>query len=203
VKKSGKDLSAQFINSIGYRYRRIGLADKLKDVCSAVFSIERWRLDSQACKETLLETPRILTREQIQTIMSAYGVGALPVNQAHVGKVLRSIREILQYVGTDVLRSLEESIHFDNIQMDEDKDYIITDVRFADELYWVHRLGGIVFFVHRPEAELTVDSHPSEKQVLKLRDRCDLVIHNTGSREDLLREVQGVMGKYESLYIPD
>lgn len=200
-RRSGKDTVAKMLGS---QINRIGLADYLKDACSAVFKIPRRNFDEDDKKEAKFDIPIVLSRDAVAKIRDIYGT-VVPgfwdkANRAeHIvsGKLMYSPRHIAQIVGTDFLRQFQEDIHLQVVKnkMAEDKLNVITDVRFPNELAFVKSLGGITAYVGREEkeAEALSSSHISERGVCELRFKCDYYIDNNGDLDQLyimVREFQ-------------
>ena len=95
-----------------------------------------------------------------------------------------SPRELMQWLGTDIMReefnkrfNYSGSIWIDNIKdkvkmlLDNNKDVVIDDVRFQNEVDMIHSLGGIVINLHNDLDSNNLSSnptsfHPSENQKL-------------------------------------
>lgn len=98
-------------------------------------------------------------------------------------KHITTIRELLQVIGTDVIRKYNENWHvnkmIDEIESySEDKLIVIDDIRFPNEKKAVIERGGEVFFIIRPNV-LEVSNHSSET-ALKWQDFDDrhIIINN-------------------------
>lgn len=65
---------------------------------------------------------------------------------------------------------------------------VATDVRFPNEAELIENMGGVVVRISRPEANNVTDPHPSE--VVMDSYPFKHVIHNTGTIDDLRREVR-------------
>ncbi len=73
---------------------------------------------------------------------------------------------------------------------DEEDAYIIPDVRFENEANFVRQHGTLIHIVGR---DRVIDAtHVSESGVVQLEQ--DVVIHNTGSLQDLYRKLQRAVG---------
>lgn len=119
-------------------------------------------------------------------------------NETHIGvdnikkelhdKHITSIRQLLQVIGTDVIRKYDEDWHVNKMieeinSYSDDKLIVIDDVRFPNEKNAILNLGGDVFFIIRSNS-LSVSNHPSET-ALKWQDfEDDKVIINNYSNVD-------------------
>lgn len=89
------------------------------------------------------------------------------------GKHITSIRELLQIIGTDVIRKYNENWHIQKMieeieSYSEDKLIVIDDVRFPNEKEAILNRSGEVFFIVRPNVS-EVSNHVSETS-LKWQD---------------------------------
>lgn len=79
---------------------------------------------------------------------------------------ITSIRQLLQVIGTDVIRKFNNNWHVDKmveeiLEYPDDKVVVIDDVRFPNEMEAIKKLGGEVFFIVRPICN-NVSNHISE-----------------------------------------
>lgn len=78
-----------------------------------------------------------------------------------------TVRDMLQIIGTNIIRKYNPSWHIEQLKNDiitnyTDKDLIvIDDVRFVNERQCIEKLGGKVIFIIRPQIEY-VSNHLSE-----------------------------------------
>lgn len=93
-----------------------------------------------------------------------------------------SPRELMQWLGTDIMReefnkkfNYSGSIWIDSIKdkvktlLEDNKDVVIDDVRFQNEVDMIHSLGGIVINLHNDldnTLNNSTSTHPSENQKL-------------------------------------
>ncbi|AJT61161.1 hypothetical protein [Vibrio phage XZ1] len=112
----------------------------------------------------------------------------------HTG--LFSIRDLLQMTGTDVARSLNDQ-HWINYARDKynqlvfnnpDLLFIITDVRFENEMNLVYELGGTMLQVNR-EGSLA-SNHISDTELGFIEDA--IQIDNNGSLEELYEQIDNL-----------
>lgn len=108
----------------------------------------------------------------------------------------RSPRWLMQFLGTDILRShwpdiwirhLRQTI-LDVLSLFGQKPIVITDVRFIDEAEALRQLGAVLVRLERPGAgaRAGIPDHISESELdaWKIWD-WDFVINNSGTLEDL------------------
>ena len=192
-KRSGKDTVCSMLGS---RVHRIGLADFLKDTCSAAFELPRRYFDDDDKKEAAFGHPIILTRNKIGNIRDVYsqavpGFWERAIKAEHIisGKLMYNPRHVLQVVGTDFLRLFQEDIHLQaaKTKLQQDKLNVITDCRFENEIQFVKDLGGVTAYVWHPAAEqMALNSpHISEAGIPQLQFKCDWKIPNSGELHEL------------------
>jgi hypothetical protein len=199
VKTSGKSTAANIIkNILGENVIESALADKLKKASSEVFGVPRWAFDSQLLKERQFIFPRTLGRNEIESVLSMFGITPTDELMSRYSKVtgmeLNSPRQIAQIVGTEILRNAgDEDIHCKNVNL-SDKITIISDIRFPNEFSYFKNLSNayfLPFYIQRDEAEnkITPDSHSSETSVFMFRDKC-IKINNNDGLQDLEKQIK-------------
>lgn len=85
--------------------------------------------------------------------------------------VIYSVRELLQVVGTDIIRTLYPTWHVDKTmeaikELPEGSKVTIDDVRFPNEKEAIEFMGGKVIFVMNPRELKSVTHHPSEEMLM-------------------------------------
>lgn len=112
----------------------------------------------------------------------------------HIG--LFSIRDLLQMAGTDVARSIDDQ-HWVNyarnkynemVFNDADLTFIITDVRFENELNLVYELGGMMLQVNRNGS--LASNHISDTELGHIKTAVQ--IDNNGSLEELYEQIDNL-----------
>ena len=169
-KRHGKDTLGDYLVE-NYGYTKIGFADALKEACRCIFGFN----DDQL-----------------------YG-NSKEIDDEFWGA---SPRKVLQYIGTDLFRDqlsvvlpgVKDDIWIkvveNKILQNPDKKYVITDVRFANELEFIKRHGGISIKVKRDTLKAT-DSHISESFIDELET--DAVIKNNGTLEQLYDKLMNTL----------
>lgn len=108
---------------------------------------------------------------------------------------LLSIRQLLQYWGTEIMRRHlgDQLWSLTTLKLAEVHDLIISDMRFKVEAEMVKERGGIVIYIDRPGCE--VGNHQSEREAFELyqEGKCDYVIHNNGTLEDLFEKCKNIL----------
>lgn len=124
-----------------------------------------------------------------------------------------SYREILQWVGTDAMRdkvhpniwvnalfsdyrkNMQKSSSYEDAKNLSFPKWIITDMRFPNEMQAVKDRGGITIRIHRDTffrtGDFSVSTHPSETALDE--SKFDYEIENNGTIEELIKKVKEIL----------
>jgi hypothetical protein len=154
---------ALFDDRLGDSIRIYAFAKKLKEFCIDLFNLDP-KLVFGSDKDKNTKT-RLLWKN-------------MPTSTKKKGKM--SVREVLQYVGTDLFRKMSDNIWVDNclnqIAKDSPAMALISDVRFENEVVAIQEAGGYVVGLTRHGT--SDDTHDSEVSVGKCLELCDAIIDN-------------------------
>lgn len=165
---SGKDTAASFLmDEYPDKFVHVAFADKLKEATSVLFDI----------KKDVLDTPE--------------GKGSV-INEELFGDM--TYRKFLQLLGTDAIRSCIDEDFWVKLLLhkiskdDSDKSYLITDVRFPNELDYILKSGGEVYRIKRKgiDRDKGAYAHSSENG---LECRSIPIIDNNGTIEEFKKRV--------------
>lgn len=212
-KSGGKDTAAGILIKAKKANGKISFAGPLKDICSKVFKIPLQVLNDPVLKEKPFATPIVLTKRHLRDIKNECvrlldpeqdGVVLYNPNKMSIigleGRVMNSPRELMQFVGTDVIRNrmfgkwhLLAAFGKTNLsQYDQNGIYCVTDIRFMNEYEFLKEKFGDEFscyYVERPEAEekLKTATHASELETQTIRAALDesSILKNDGDMDDL------------------
>lgn len=197
VKGSGKTTAAEHIMSRLPRIRHVSFAGKLKIVCARLTEQPYEYFEKQELKE-LEHKPKQLTHFDIIKALELFGVenfGSMFVNQ-FIGREYTSNRQLMQILGTDILRAIDDNIHITST-LNTNRDLLISDVRFSNEAKAIDEAGGYLIYIQNEYAEskVSADSHESEKQVMeKTRHAAHFVVNNDGkSLEDFQNAIDEIL----------
>lgn len=108
---------------------------------------------------------------------------------------LISIRQLMQYYGTSVIRRYLGDKTWINVTLNksDSKKIVISDLRFRVEYEEVKKRDGITIYIQRDTA--IPGNHSSEREVVELynENRFDYVINNNGSLENLFNELNKII----------
>jgi len=190
-KQVGKDTSARFIqealwsnNSFANVYI-VHFADALKKACNAIFGIPLEDMETEVGKQKLTKVrwPHLNDNPGFTDNWMPDSNGAF-----------MTVREILQFVGTELFRNqLDPDIWLNSVFMkpwEEDATVIIADARFPNEAA-LGREHGLLINVQR-DTGIMNDGHKSENALADY-DGYHHVVQNNGSFEDLKAQLAGIL----------
>jgi hypothetical protein len=105
-------------------------------------------------------------------------------------RVFHSYREVLQYIGTDLIRKHCPTWHIDNLAeraAEVTGSIAIGDARFPDELAFSKAVLG-AHTVYLVRGTVATGGHSSETSITP--EMCDVVIENNGTAGDLCGSIQ-------------
>jgi len=201
VKQSGKDTACDVVEENFKNTTRLTFAEKLKTVCSKVFDLDMKHFTDNNLKEVLLEDIIFLDEPLIRKVIENFGYVCDYDKhiRGHIGIVLSTPRELLQYVGTEVLHAVDKQIHILSI-IDKISNgiNIITDLRFEQEIdYFMENYPDIFFpiYIKNDVAENIAksDLHKSEMDLGNFKKKC-MVIENNSSLKEYREQVTSLIG---------
>lgn len=191
--RSGKDTACTYFLETGFLEERVQLSGWLKRRCSDLFELPLNLLEGDnPLREKPFPEPLVFSAEHYVRLRDEVSPNSsMTLGFPLVGRHLRSPREVLQFVGTDVVRTLDPFWHVRKLcaTMDWKKNVGVTDVRFSNEVSGLKSRGAVLVFVERGEAENL--GHVSE-QVESLAGACDFRVQNNGSLEDFYGKLDEV-----------
>ena len=159
-KEHGKDTFSKLLQAskYGYKYKITHFADPLKDLCKLVFGLTDEQVNTTEGKKEKLKTPIVIDNHL--NYLKHYTKLDL---QEH-NKIATSVRELLQYVGSDYIRTESNLFWIEKIrqQIESDKSIIISDVRFKNEAQLIRAYDGKIIKITRIDFPASIDNHISE-----------------------------------------
>ena len=190
--RSGKTELAKVCESKGYR--RLYFALPLKQLCADLLDISMDELNKAKNEGTDIG---LFLGDDMCTILSEETEIPLDtVREICYGKTINNVREMLQFIGTDLIRKYNKDWHVNRVrQMIEDGyDYVIDDVRFPNEKKMIEDLGGDCWFVTRTTLE-NVSNHESETSIT-WKDCFNKFIINDSTLHEMLLKWEIFMDNY-------
>ena len=168
---AGKDTIGDYLIN-KYKFKKIALADPIKRLVKDVFALDDHTVYDRVAREQPLERWPNWT-----------------------------VRTLLQYIGTELFReNIDDAVWVKSlwykISDDKENNYVVTDVRFPNELEFFETNGGDNFVsikVVRPGCNGTVglSGHASEKYDLETKH----ILNNNGTFEDLYNGIDKILPK--------
>lgn len=173
-----------------YSYQVIYFADNLKDLVCKCLDISRNNLETLKDKEMIFDLSN--KKEYISKELQ------IDIKKINFNK-FKSIREILQILGTDIIRKHNPDWHVNKTltylqkKENEDKKFCIGDCRFLNEKKIIERLGGECWYIIRPK-QLNISNHISETE-LNWSFFNDKIILNTIGQQELVEKWSDYLNK--------
>lgn len=212
--QAGKDTVADYLVSHKGWTRKAGFADKLKQVCKLIFDLSDYQVRSQEGKRSSIQPIRV-GYDHLKGILAC-------MQDTHkvflgdkeyrylIGKELTTPREVLQFVGTDVMRWYCENYHYENLlsTATPGEKLVITDVRFPNECMSILNKPGFLVRVNRLEGIISnnwAKSHLSES-ALDFWPDWSYILYNNGTSlnrlfkaaDEMLRILEVEKNEYNS-----
>lgn len=160
-KYNGKDTAAQVVESSPYGYHKMNFSDPVKEIVGIMFGLTKEEMSDPILKQTKLD------RWPFQTP-----------------------RELMQFIGNGIRETYPDMWvqHWMRRKSDY-ANYVITDVRYHNEVKMVHDYGGVVIKIKNPRIELDeFSNNRSETESDNLQ--VDALVINDGTIEQLHEKVR-------------
>lgn len=197
LKGSGKDTIADIlVKDWGYTKRAI--ADDLKEMLADVFNLDKKYFYDVTLKEK--EFPNKVEmdfehidkiRKYVENLGYELDVEQIAELEEFVGISFPTPRNMMQIVGTDIVRSIVDDSFWIRLTMEKLKErttpVVICDVRLSNEREAFQEAGTLLILIKRPDLDQT-DTHISEND-LGEDDEYDVIITNNGSKDSLRGDI--------------
>ena len=188
-KHSGKTELAKIC--VKYNYELINFADSLKELVCDCLEITREYLEEY--KDIIVPYKYDLSMK-IKYISDKINIEESIVS-TYLSQSFDSIREILQIIGTNLIRNHNNLWHVNKIKekilTNPGKYYCIGDCRFLNEKKMIEDLNGECWFIIRPNV-FEISNHDSEIS-LKWNDFGNNIIINNINKEMLIQKWQNYL----------
>lgn len=198
-KKSGKDTVANFLVK-DQGFTKLSLATPLKDLIIKVFRIDPNLLYDDEKKDNELDgyiTIDYSHLDEMRAIITEeWGVNINYETRENIeeyfGKEIKTPRQLMQVIGTDIIRNEINDEIFINLLVEKMKSIqthiVVADVRLENERSKLLELGAIMALVKRDINKIVEDDHISEND-LGNEDEYDLIIENNIGLQQLRSEI--------------
>ena len=158
-KGSGKSVLAELLLQQGFE--KVSFADTLKELVCSIYDWDIQQIGKLEYKEEALMDPVSWGPKEATLLekMIKAPIGSIPAKDY----IFFTRREALQYIGTEILRGYDTQFHVKALikRLKKDRNYVLDDTRFPNELAALKNRGAICLFVIRPN-NFDFSNHPSE-----------------------------------------
>lgn len=172
-KKSGKSELAKICKEKGFVI--LHFADALKNLVCSLLDCDRTQLE--IIKEQAINFK--VSNEKTKEISDKLKIELNIINEHLKDKTFVSPREMLQFIGTDLIRKYNSDWHISEMerQIEDGENYCIDDCRFPNEKSFIEkRLNGKCYFIIRT-TNFDISNHASETS-LKWNDCEDIIVND-------------------------
>jgi hypothetical protein len=195
-RRSGKDTSAEYLIK-NYSFKKKSFALPLREAVSYAFKTPIEYLLNEDVKDLRFKEAAEINEAEINALAHWFINRGFQVDMQAMSKIMRkkqiwSIREMLQFIGTDVGRTLVDTDIWVKLFVQSISpldNVVVTDCRFENERAIVKSLGGVLVRVNRPNLEQ--DSHVSDNS-LGDDSEYHYVINNDKSIHELHNQVKEI-----------
>lgn len=191
---SGKDTAGNYLKLKQWQHYQF--ARPLKMIVAKMLDLPLNAMENRDLKDHKLQNKIVLTEDDAHLFMSLCPEPILGHEQANKiidtfeGKELSSIRELLQFIGTDVGRNLiNQNIWINSAKkslenLSKSVNVVLTDVRFENERDAISELGGFTIRINRNSE--SIGDHASELGKFTV----DTEIDNNGSMQSMYDQIE-------------
>lgn len=167
----GKDTFANFVKENNNNFTVIKFADDLKLLTNQIFGFSIEAMESQVEKEKIFSNPLAMDNY----LAGMQQLTGLPLQNKNI--FAKSLREILQYFGSEYVRSVCPAYWIDRAVSKINRlktKILVTDCRFINEANVLRKLGAKIIKINRLDNTVRSDRHVSELELEKIDS--DLVL---------------------------
>jgi hypothetical protein len=142
-------------------FQKISFGDKLKELVVKIYDWPlEWLYDPEK-KDEFLNQPVFWNKETAKRMSALIGNNC---SLDETTKELTSIRETLQYIGTEILRKYDNDFHLNELvkKIIPGNNYVLDDVRFKNELNLLKSMNAVCIYIMRPYYFDDISNHISE-----------------------------------------
>lgn len=209
---SGKDTVGQdaisYLTSKGYKAEKFFFSEALKRFCVDVLGLnESHVFGTQEDKNKVThlkweDMPGVVITldENIKDFsIVKVGLDSIPTKLIAHRPGYMTVREVLQFVGTEIGRRMYDNVWIDatfrKIQKSDCDFVIFTDARFHNELDYLRKYGAVLVYLLRQPIRVGLE-HSSETQLTTYKNWDELLDNRNLSIEEQREEVIKIIEKY-------
>lgn len=191
--KSGKTELAKICENYGYK--KLYFALPLKQLCADILDISIDELNK--LKSDNIDISLYIGEDICDILSTETDIPYGDVTSCCFGKTIHTAREMLQFIGTDLIRKYNKDWHVNRIRemIDENTNYVIDDVRFPNEKKMIEEFGGHCWFITRATLD-NISNHESETSIT-WQDCWNRVIINDSTLPKLQFKWEVFMDNYQ------
>lgn len=159
---SGKSELAKVCQKCGYE--KLYFALPLKQLCADILDTSIEELNK--AKRSNIEINITIGNDICEILHEETNIPLDIVENICLGKLIKNVRHMLQFIGTDLIRAYNQDWHVNKLRemINYGKDYVLDDVRFPNEKKMIEELGGDCWYVVRPNIN-NISNHESETSI--------------------------------------
>ncbi len=163
-KLHGKDTFARLVREGNNIFHINHFAGSLKAICAKVFGLAEAQMYDPVIKEQAFDTPVVMDN-YLEALRAETGLDIQPA-----GKIARSPRELMQFVGTEYVRKAQDDYWIQRLISDTStySRVIVPDTRFPNEANAIRSVGGKIIKVVRIDMAIPENEHASESEIDKI-----------------------------------
>lgn len=191
--RSGKTVLSEVCEKYGYQH--LSFALPLKQLCADILDISIDELNRAKNENIPIEIT--IGKDVCEILSEETNIPIGKTIEICDGKYLHTVRDMLQFIGTDYIRKYNSDWHVNRIRemIKDNVNYVIDDVRFPNEKRMIEELGGDCWFVTRTTLD-NVSNHESETSIT-WKDCMNKVIVNNSTLNELLFKWEIFMDNYK------
>ena len=157
-----------------FKFKRLYMALPLKKIISELVGFDV--NEKQETKTAIVD--KVLDENDIKLVSQRTGIDENFIRTETQGVTFHTVRDMLQIIGTDVIRKYNPLWHINEVMklIDDKSSYVIDDIRFPNEKKAIEERGGDVWFIVRPVIN-DISNHVSETS-LQWQDFGNKIIFN-------------------------
>ena len=187
----------KFLGKCG-KWKVTSFAKPLKEVLSIILGVPVEKFEDRDFKENYCVDLNTLKIEKINPVTTPlmtdkfFSKVAKELDIDIIKKHCITIRQMLQYVGTECLRRLVSEDIWINATLKKNN-IIISDLRFKREFEALDKHKSFRILIERPGCN--PGNHPSEKEILELKANRNFegYINNNGTLKDLFYKIKNLI----------
>ena len=191
--RSGKGVLSEYLHE-KYGYTVMAFYEPLKDICTNLLGLDSVE-ELDLLKNTNKPIAMYFSGDLCDRFADAFEVEKRFFSEVMLGKEIHSIRELLQTIGTDVLRAYDEDWHVNRVigriidAVSKGEKVVVADVRFPNEKAKIESIGGEVYYINRVVEDERV-GHIAENSLSPTDFPDEHVLNNDKDVETLISEFE-------------